>query len=99
MTGPPPRRSRGGNPGSGSAGGGPERAQDIPAPPDHEYDEAVTDLVAVVTTSPQSEAEWAATLDAVETGALDLDDVVFPPGQEPFAAIPSTRGGWKVVLG
>lgn len=70
--------------------------QGTPPPPDPEYADAVTDLAEVVTTAPQTEAEWAATLEAVETGRLDLDEVEFPDDRRPLAAIRSSRGGWKV---
>lgn len=67
-----------------------------PPPPDTQYDEQVGDA-AGYTTDPVTPDEWAATLEAVERGQLDPDEVEFPPGARPLAAIRSSRGGWRLL--
>lgn len=93
---PPARERRPGQGGAESRGGRRLNGDSTPPPPDHEYDEQAIDLEGH---EPDHLAAdwWTATCLAVERGVLDPDEVEFPPGARPLAAIRSSRGGWRLL--
>ena len=73
MTSPPERERRPGQGGAESRGGRRLDGDFTPPPPDHDYDEKVTDPAEVVTTDPLTADEWGAICLAE---ARDLAEVV-----------------------